>query len=103
MGRSLENLGLAPDLSRLPGAVRDLIYHGNRREHLSRSEAALEVCAAMFRASYGLDELWMVLTDPTNAISESFFSKDATQAEAWLERIVPAAYDAVNRSERDDE
>ena len=101
MNWTLGDLGIVPNLSRLSGEMRDLIQHGNRDRHACCSEAAVAVCRHMLRAGYGIDELWMVLTDPRNAISDSFFSKDATLAEAWLEQIVSEAHEALNRSERD--
>lgn len=103
MGRSLENLGLAPNLLRLPGEVRDLIHYGNRNGHLDGSDAAVVVCVEMFRASHGVDEIWMIMTDPNNAISEAFFEEDGEQAEAYLDRIVSEVCEAANRSEYGDE
>jgi hypothetical protein len=66
----MENLGLAPDLSRLPPKVQSLIKNGNRGEYPSRSEADWAVCVAMFRTGYGIDEVWIVMTSPENDISE---------------------------------
>jgi hypothetical protein len=94
MDLSPEELGLRPDLSRLCSAARGLIHDGNRNGHLDDSEAAVAVCAAMFRVGYGVAEIWMIMTEPTNYISKLFFSMDATQAEDWLERIIREA-DAV--------
>ncbi len=102
MEQSPEELGLRPDLSLLPIEVRDLILYGNRCQYPDHSEAAAAVCATMFQAKYAADEIWMVMTDPTNDISKEFFSKDATQAEDWLERIVCEAYEAVDRSQGGD-
>ena len=99
MGLPPEDLGLRPDLSRLPNETRDLIRDGSRNGHPGCSDALVEVCAAMFRAGYGVDEIWMVLTDPTNAISAAFFSKDGEQGEAYLERIISQAHDLTKREE----
>lgn len=63
------------DLSRLSARMRDLILHGNRREYLSRSEADFAACVAMFGAGYTEAEVWAVMTDPANGISEKFFEK----------------------------
>ena len=101
MNRSPEELGLAPDLSRLPIEVRDLIRHGGRDGHAGCSNAIVEVCATMFRAGYSLAEVWMVMTDPTHGIAEAFFSADGEQAESWLERIIWEADEAVAQSECD--
>jgi hypothetical protein len=103
MDRSPEDLGLAPELSRLSRRVHTLILHGSRDGHPDRSEAAVEVCAAMFKAGYGVDEVWMVMTYPANGISKEFFLQNGEQAEAYLERIVSEAYELVDRRERDDE
>jgi hypothetical protein len=99
MGQSPEALGLRPNLSDLPSEVRDLIRHGSRDRHAGCSDALVEVCAAMFRADFGVDEIWMVLTDPTNAVSAAFFSRDGQQGEAYLERIISQAHDLTKRKE----
>jgi hypothetical protein len=92
--RSLETLGLAPDLSSLSREVLDLIRDGSRNGNLGGSEAAVAVCMEMLRAGYGAAEIWMIMTEPTYGISKLFFSIGATQAEDWLERIIREA-DAV--------
>lgn len=95
MGLSPEDLGLRPDLSRLPNETRDLIRDGSSNGNLGGgSEAAVRACVEMFRAGYGAAEIWMVMTEPTYDISKLFFSIDATQAEDWLERIIREA-DAI--------
>ena len=100
MDQSPEDLGLRPDLSRLSIEVRDLIQHGNRDGHPGGgSEAIVEVCAAMFRTHFAVDEIWMTLTDPTNAVSAAFFSKDGQQGEAYMERIISQAHDLTKRKE----
>ncbi len=103
MDQSPEHLGLAPDLSRLQSEVRELIRHGHRGQYPCHSEAAAAVCVELLRAGFGVDEVWMVMTDPRNGISRAFYSQDGEQAEAWLDRVVSEAYEALNRSERDDE
>ena len=87
----MEELGLAPDLSRLPASVLELIRHGNGTEYPSRSEADWAVCVEMFRAAYGLDEVWMVITNPENGISEKFFEKGA-RGEDYLELTISKAH-----------
>jgi hypothetical protein len=87
----MEELGLAPDLSRLPASVLELITHGNGTEYPSRSEADFAVCVGMFRAGYGVDEIWMVMTNPQNGISEKFFEKDAG-GEDYLELTLSKAH-----------
>lgn len=63
------------DLSRLSPRVRDLIVHGNRGEYLSRSNADFAACVAMFGAGYAEAEVWAVMTEAANGISEKFFEK----------------------------
>ena len=87
----MEELGLSPDLSRLPESVLELIRHGNRTEYPSRSEADWAVCVEMFRAGYGLDEVWMVMTNPENGISEKFYEKGA-RGEDYLELTISKAH-----------
>jgi RepB DNA-primase from phage plasmid len=64
------------DLSRLSARIRDLILHGNRGEYKSRSEADFAACVAMFGAGYAEAEVWAVMTNPANGITEKFFEKD---------------------------
>jgi hypothetical protein len=87
----MEELGLAPDLSRLPESVLELIRHGNGTEYPSRSEADFGVCVEMFRAGYGLDEVWMVLTNPENGISEKYYEK-GPRGEDYLELTISKAH-----------
>lgn len=94
MCRSLEDLGLCPDLSRVPEEVRNLIRHGNRGG-TNRSEAGVAVCAAMFQARYSVAEVWMVMTDPANGISETFFEEDGKCAETHLELLISEAHEAL--------
>ena len=100
MNQPLEALGLRPDLSRLPSEIRNLIRHGYRDGHVDCSEAIVEVCAAMFRTHFAVDEICMTLTDPTNAISNSFFSRDGELGEAYLERIISQAHDLTKGRSR---
>lgn len=93
---SPENLGLTPDLSRLPREIQDVIRLGDNRGNWSRDEARVAVCAAMFRAGYGAAEIWAVMTDPLNGLSGDFFEEHGDQAEATLERIISTAHDAHN-------
>ena len=87
----MEELGLAPDLSRLPAGILELIRHGNGTEYPSRSEADWAVCVEMFRAGYGLDEVWMVMTNPENGISQKFYRKGA-RGEDYLELTISKAH-----------
>jgi hypothetical protein len=84
-------LGLAPDLSRLPESLLELVRRGNGREYPSRSEADWAVCVEMFRAGYGLDEVWTVMTNPENGISEKFYEKGA-RGEDYLELTIRKAH-----------
>ncbi len=63
------------ELSRLSRRMRDLVRYGNRGEYPSRSEADMAACVAMFGAGYGEAEVWGVMTDPSNGISEKFLEK----------------------------
>jgi hypothetical protein len=104
MDPSLEDLGLRPNLSRLSGEIRDVIRDGSRNGHPGGgSEAAVTVCVEMLRAGYGVDQFWMVMTDPINGIARAFYSQNGEQAEAWLERIVREGYEIVARSEPEDQ
>ena len=71
------------DLSRLSPRVRDLIVHGNRGEYLSRSNADFAACLAMFGAGYAEAEVWAVMSDSANGISEKYFEK-GRHGEAYL-------------------
>jgi hypothetical protein len=88
----MQELGLDPDLSRLPADARVLIRHGNSDEYPSRSEADWAACVEMFDAGYGLDEVWMVMTNPHNGISEKYFEKGA-RGEDYLELTVSKAHE----------
>jgi hypothetical protein len=87
----MEELGLVPDLSRLPAGVLELVRRGNGTEYPSRSEADWAVCVEMFRAGYGLDEVWTVMTNPENGISEKFYEKGA-RGEDYLELTIRKAH-----------
>jgi hypothetical protein len=95
----MEELGLAPDLSRLSTKMRALIKHGNRGEYPSRSEADEAVCVAMFVAGYGLDEVWIIMTSPANGISEKFFEK-GRHGEAYLELTIQEAHEYVKTKDK---
>jgi hypothetical protein len=71
------------DLSRLSPRVRDLIVPGNRGEYPSRSDADFAACLAMFGAGYAEAEVWAVMSDSANGISEKFFEK-GRHGEAYL-------------------
>ena len=77
------SVGPPPGLSRLSRRMQDLIRHGNRGEYESRSNADFAVCLAMFGAGYAEAEVWAVMTDPTNNISEKYFEK-GRQGERYL-------------------
>ncbi len=98
MGWSLENLGLAPDLSRVPEEVQNLIRHGNHGG-TSHSETGMAVCATMFRAGYSVAEVWMVVTDPLNGISEMFFEVGGKCAETHLEQSISEALEVADPGE----
>jgi hypothetical protein len=103
MNPSLEDLELTPNLSRLPGEVVDLIHHGSLDGHAGCQEAAVAVCTAMSQVGFGVDAIWMIMTNPANGISEVFFETDGEQAEVYLERIISEAYEAVAQTECDDQ
>jgi hypothetical protein len=66
------------DLSRLSARARDLIRAGNAgagSPYPSRSEADFAACLAMFSAGYDEGEVWSVMTDPANGISEKYLEK----------------------------
>jgi hypothetical protein len=88
--RRPKDVGPAPDLSRLSQRAQNLIRHGNHGEYPSRSEADMAICVAMFAAGYDVGEVWTVMTDPTNAISEKFFEK-GRHGERYLELTISRA------------
>ena len=53
----------------------------------------------MFRAGYGLDEVWMVMTNPENSISEKFYEKGA-RGEDYLELTISKAHWKSRHGER---
>jgi hypothetical protein len=66
-------------LSRLSARARALVRLGNAgagSPYASRSEADFALCLAMFGAGYGETEVWAVMTDPENGISERSLEKD---------------------------
>ena len=85
------------DLSRLSPMMRDLIVHGNRGEYKSRSDADFAACVAMFGAGYAEAEVWAVMTDPANGISEKFFEK-GRHGEAYLGLTIGKAHSCAQTS-----
>jgi len=79
--------------------MHDLILHGNRGEYESRSEADFAACLALFGADYEVAEVWAVMTDPANAISEKFFEK-GSDGERYLALTIGRARAAAAASPR---
>jgi hypothetical protein len=69
------DIGPAPDLAGLSPRIQNLILHGNSGQYKSRSEADMAACVAMFGAGYAASEVWAVMADPANGISEKFLEK----------------------------
>ena len=88
-----DNAGPAPELSSLSWRMRDLIRHGNSGEYRSRSEADMAACVAMFDAGFEEAQVWAVMTDPTNGISEKYFEK-GRQGERYLALTISKAANA---------
>jgi len=66
------------DLSRLSPRMRGLIARGNvasGRPYPTRSEADFAVAIAMFGAGYDEADVWAVMTDPANGISERYLER----------------------------
>ena len=93
------NLGPPPALSRLSRRMHDLIRHGNRGEYESRSDADFAACLAMFGAGYEEAEVWAMMTDPANGISEKYFKK-GSQGERYLALTIGKAQAAAAASPR---
>ena len=74
--------------------MRDLIRDGNRGEYPSRSEADMAVCVAMLGAGYGVVEVWAVMSDPNNGISEKYVDK-GRQGERYLTLTMSKALSVV--------
>ncbi len=55
--------------------MQDLIRYGNHSEYECRSRADFAACIALFGAGYSAGEVWAVMTDSTNGISEKFVEK----------------------------
>jgi hypothetical protein len=72
----------SPDSRRGRALVR-LENAGAGRPYPSRSEADFAVCLAMFGAGYEEGEVWAVMTDPANGISERILEK-GRHAEGYL-------------------
>ncbi|MBA3491556.1 MAG: hypothetical protein H0T55_05680 [Rubrobacteraceae bacterium] len=85
--RALPRLPSSPtELCRLSRRARSLIECGNSgagSPYPSRSEADFAVCLAMFGAGYEEAEVWAVMTDPANGISERTLEK-GRHAEGYL-------------------
>ncbi len=88
--RRPESVRPAPDLSRLSRRMQDLIRHGNHGEYPCRSRADMAVCTGMFGAGYSEAEVWVVMTDPANGISEKFLEK-GRDGERYLELTIGKA------------
>jgi hypothetical protein len=86
------NVGRSQDVSRLPSKFQDLVRRGNRGEYESRSEADMAVCVAMFGAGYRPGEVWAVMTDPGNAISEKYLDKGYRGGD-YLELTISRAHE----------
>jgi hypothetical protein len=87
-----------PDSPRGPRG-RALVRLGNAeagRPYPSRSEVDFAVCLAMFGAHYGEAEVWAIMTDPSNGISERTLEK-GPHAESYLELTIGKARAAVAR------
>lgn len=83
----------APDLSRLTRRMRSLILSGNGAisdPYPSRSEADFAVCIAMFGAGYEEADVWAMMADPANAVSEKYREK-GRHGEAYLARTIAKA------------
>ena len=93
------NMERAPKPSRLSRKMQELIGYGNRGEYESRSEADFAACLAMFGAGYVEAEVWAVMTDPANGISEKFFEK-WSQGERYLALTIGKAQAAAATSPR---
>lgn len=92
-GRPLGTGGRAPDLSRLTRRMRTLILSGNGAisdPYPSRSEADFAVCIAMFGVGYEEADVWAVMADPANAVSEKYRGK-GRHGEAYLARTISKA------------
>jgi len=67
--------GQTVDLSRLSGRMRGLSTCGNNalgKPYDTRSEADFAVAIGMFGAGYDESDVWAVMTDPANGISERY-------------------------------
>ncbi len=92
-------MGPPPSLSRLSRRMQDLIRYGNSGQYQSRSEADMAACVAMLGAGYGVGEVWAVMTEPRNGISEKFFEK-GSQGERYLQLTISKARAFVKPSRR---
>lgn len=88
---------LTPDLERLSGRMRALIFQGNRGEYPSRSEADFAACLAMFTAGYSANDVWTVMADPAHGISEKYLEK-GRHGEAYLSLTIGKARALAGRA-----
>jgi hypothetical protein len=91
--------GIAPTLDRLSPRMRGLILNGNRGEYQSRSEADMAAALALFGAGYTEGEVWAVLSDPSNGISEKFREK-GRHGEHYLSITIAKAQAVAQASPR---
>jgi hypothetical protein len=75
-------LSTSPDSPRWRALVR-LGNAGARSPYKSRCEADFAVYLAMFGAGYEEAEVWAVMADPANGISERGLEKSVTPRATW--------------------
>jgi len=85
-----------PTLRACPRAIVCLGNAGAGRPYPSRSEADFAVCLAMFGAHYGEAEVWAIMTDPSNGISDRTLEK-RPHAESYLELTIGKARRVARR------
>ena len=99
--RPVTPAGQTVDLSRLSGRMRGLIALGNGasgRPYPTRSEADFAVAIAMFGAAYDEADVWAVMTDPANGISERYLERGRYGARYMALTIDNARQRALPRS-----
>lgn len=85
------------DLSRLSGRMRNLIAAGNTaagKPYRTRSEADFAVAIAMFGIGFEEPEIWAVMTDPHNGISERYHER-GRHGHDYLARTIGKARDVA--------
>lgn len=85
------------DLSRLSGRLRNLIAAGNTaagKPYRTRSEADFAVAIAMFGVGFEEHEIWAVMTDPRNGISERYHER-GRHGHDYLVRTIGKARDVA--------